>query len=91
MDAKFYDQSQTSKKEVLAQLMADEKAVYVKPVSVAELSEDPELSTQLTDIPADQTFYAVHLNDGRRVAIVDSRDAAFAGARQYDMEPYSVH
>jgi len=89
MDAQ--NQNSVSPKDAQALLMGDEKAVYVKPVSVAELARDPNLSEQLADAPADQVLYAVHMNDGRRVAIVDSRDAAFAGARQYDMDPYSVH
>ncbi len=91
MDAPNINETNTRLTDAQALMMADDKAVYVKPVSVAELAEDPELGDRLAHAPADQVLYAVHTNDGRRVAIVDSRDAAFAGARQYDMEPYSVH
>ncbi len=44
-----------------------------------------------TDLPADARYFAVHAADGTQMAIVDNRDAAFAGARQYDLEPVSVH
>lgn len=36
-------------------------------------------------------FYAVCTADGTRVAIVDSREAAFATAWQHEMTPVSVH
>ncbi len=36
-------------------------------------------------------FYAVCAADGTRVAITDSREAAFATALQHEMTPVSVH
>jgi len=36
-------------------------------------------------------FYAVCAADGTRVAITDSREAAFATAWQHEMTPVSVH
>lgn len=35
--------------------------------------------------------FAVHAADGRRIAVLGSRDLAFAVVRQNDMEPVSVH
>ena len=64
------------------------KTVYVRevgPDAVREVIGDQ------TDIPTDARFFAVHAADGTRMAIVDDRDAAFAGARQYDLDPVSVH
>lgn len=64
------------------------KTVYVRevgPDAVREVIGDE------TDIPTDARFFAVHAADGTRMAIVDDRDAAFAGARQYDLDPVSVH
>ncbi len=64
------------------------KIVYVRevgPDAVREVIGDE------TDIPTDARFFAVHAADGTRMAIVDDRDAAFAGARQYDLDPVSVH
>ncbi|MDA1132157.1 MAG: DUF1150 family protein [Proteobacteria bacterium] len=35
--------------------------------------------------------YAIHAADGTQLAIVASRDLAFATVRQHDMNPVSVH
>ena len=35
--------------------------------------------------------YAIHAADGTQMAVVASRDLAFAVIRQNDMEPVSVH
>lgn len=35
--------------------------------------------------------YAVHAADGTQVAIMASRQAAFAAIREHDLEPVSVH
>ncbi len=64
------------------------KIVYVREVgqdAVRDVIGDD------TDIPTDARFFAVHAADGTRMAIVDDREAAFAGARQYDLDPVSVH
>lgn len=62
--------------------------VYVREVRAADV--ESELGSQL-GIPADTRLYAVHAANGQRMAVLDNRDAAFAGARQYDLEPLSVH
>lgn len=67
------------------------KAVYVKKVTVAELKREPELTGKLDMLEPDSELYSVHLGDGQRVALVDNRETAFHGARQYEMEPHSVH
>lgn len=62
--------------------------VYVREVSHAEVKHElPDGA----DLPLDTKFYAVHAANGTRMAIVDNRETAFAGARQYDLEPVSVH
>ncbi|MBI1262130.1 MAG: DUF1150 family protein [Rhizobiales bacterium] len=62
--------------------------VYVREVLMADIRDDlPEAS----DLPDDTKFYAVHAANGTRMAIVDDRNTAFAGARQYDLDPVSVH
>ncbi|MDO8290443.1 MAG: DUF1150 domain-containing protein [Parvibaculum sp.] len=66
--------------------------VYIRPVRAGELAD--ELGAQFTaeiDVPADAILYAVHAANGERMAVLDDRDAAFAGARQYELEPLSVH
>ena len=62
--------------------------VYVREILAGELAG--ELGSEL-DVPADTRLYAVHAANGQRMAVLDDRDAAFAGARQYDLEPQSVH
>ena len=42
-------------------------------------------------LPAGTKLYAVHLTDGRRIAVMDDRNRAFAAAVQHDLHPVSVH
>jgi len=64
------------------------KIVYVR--EVGEEAVRDIVGAEAT-LPDDARFFAVHAADGTRMAIVDDREAAFAGARQYDLEPVSVH
>jgi hypothetical protein len=79
------------------ELSADEIAriigpntVYVREVAVAELKGSGVIPVD-AQIPPSQRFFALHAADGRRVAVVDSRDMAFVAARQHELEPVSVH
>ncbi|MGI3211393.1 DUF1150 family protein [Roseovarius tibetensis] len=60
--------------------------VYVRPVDVADLPED--LQEQVGDLT---TLYAVHSEEGERLALVDNRNLAFQVARQNNMDPVTVH
>ena len=62
--------------------------VYVREVLAGDLMA--EFGSEIT-VPADTKLYSVHAANGERMAVLDNRDAAFAGARQYDLEPVSVH
>ncbi len=62
--------------------------VYVREVLAGDLVS--EFGNEI-NVPADTVLYSVHAANGERMAVLDNRDAAFAGARQYDMEPVSVH
>ena len=73
--------------EALAQL-GTSSIVYVRPVEAGELAGQVP---GLDDVASDTLLYAVHAADGTPMAIVSDRDAAFAAARQYEMEPLSVH
>jgi hypothetical protein len=64
--------------------------VYVREVGVDELKGSGVLPLD-APVPAAQKFFALHSADGRRVAVVDSRDMAFVAARQHELEPVSVH
>jgi hypothetical protein len=39
----------------------------------------------------DKPGFAVHAADGTQIAVIGSRDLAFATVRQHDLEPVSVH
>lgn len=73
--------------EALAQMGAA-NTVYVTTVLAEDLAGTVPGAEKM---PKGTPFYAVHASDGTRMAIVDNRDAAFAAARQYDMEPVSAH
>lgn len=64
--------------------------VYVREVDIDELKGAGVIPVD-APIPATQKFFALHAADGRRVAVVDSRDMAFVAARQHELEPVSVH
>ena len=62
--------------------------VYVREVLAGDLKA--EFGDEI-NVPAETRLYSVHAANGERMAVLDDRDAAFAGARQYDLEPVSVH
>lgn len=63
-----------------------DRIVYVRPVAVADLPEEIRaLAGGLT------TLYAVHSEDGERLALVRDRGLAFVIARQNDLAPVNVH
>ncbi len=64
----------------------DERIVYVRPVSVADLPE--EIQAQAGGL---QTIWSVHRPNGDRVALVADRGMAFALSLQNDMVPVSTH
>jgi hypothetical protein len=70
--------------------MGQNKTVYVRGVIARTLKAEGLLPKE-APVEEEQMLYAVHAADGTPLAIVDSRDMAFTGARQYDMEPVSVH
>ncbi|MCP5432094.1 MAG: DUF1150 domain-containing protein [Alphaproteobacteria bacterium] len=74
--------------EALARLGTDEKIVYVRPVTARELEGKVQ---GIGELAGDTVLYAVHAADGTPMAVVEDRATAFAAARQYEMEPVSVH
>ncbi len=65
---------------------SDTPIVYVRPISVDELP--PEIRAYAGGL---SHLYAVHDQDGQRLALVRDRKLAFALARQNDMSPVNVH
>jgi hypothetical protein len=76
--------------EALARL-GSPRTVYIKEMLPSEVASIQGLPEALANTDAVIKLYAVHTLDGERVAILDDRDAAFAAARQQEMEPVSVH
>lgn len=60
--------------------------VYVRPVAVGDLPDEVR-----TQVPGMDALYAVHSEDGARLALVKNRELAFVLARQNDLAPVSVH
>ncbi|TGY89077.1 DUF1150 family protein [Marinicauda algicola] len=68
--------------------------VYVRQIAgaevLAEVGED-EIKAQGLVIGEADTLYAVHMEDGTRMAVFSDRGHAFAAARYHGAEPVSVH
>lgn len=69
------------------------KLVYIRTVMAQDviddlLDDDGEMTIEVAD---GDILYSVHSSSGERIALVGSRDLAFAAARQYEMNPVSVH
>ncbi|GJL91076.1 DUF1150 family protein [Hyphococcus sp.] len=69
------------------------KLVYIRTVAARDvlddlLDDEGELTLQVED---DDILYSVHSSSGERLALVGDRELAFAAARQYEMNPVSVH
>ncbi len=65
---------------------SDKPIAYVRPIKTSELPA--EIRAQLPDIPQ---VYAIHHEEGERLALVSDRTMAFIMARQNDFTPVSVH
>ena len=80
----------TNHEEAVDQGTNEQPVVYVREVSPETLIAEgamPEGSI----LPEGTKLYAVHLTDGRRIAVMDDRNRAFAAALQNDLTPVSVH
>ena len=60
--------------------------VYIRQVAVADLPDDVQAEAN-----GAENIYAVHSEDGERLALVRDRKLAFILARQNDMAPVNVH
>lgn len=65
---------------------AERPIVYVRKVEVVELPD--EIRAQARAVG---DIYAVHNDEGERLALVQGRELAFVLARQHDMMPVTVH
>ena len=67
-----------------------QKIVYIRPVPADDVREQFRKNGADLELETD-TVFAVHAANGQPLAMLDDRDAAFAAARQYNVEPVSVH
>lgn len=69
------------------------KLVYIRAVIARDVMEDlrDEDGDINFDVRDEDVLYSVHSAEGERIALVGDRDLAFAAARQYEMNPVSVH
>lgn len=70
----------------------ERRVCYVREVFAKDVREDieRELDTDY-DFDDDSVLYALHADDGSRIALMSDREIAFAAARQHEMMPHSVH
>lgn len=64
----------------------EHRIVYIRPVAVDTLPEEVQEQAM-----GAETIYAVHAEDGERLALVKDRELAFVLARQNDFAPVTVH
>ena len=64
----------------------EDRIVYVRSVNPEDLPDEIREQIGETD-----TLYAVHNEDGERLALVKDRSLAFVLARQNDLTPVAVH
>lgn len=68
--------------------------VYVREVAGADVLagiDEAEIREHGISIGEGDTLYAVHTEDGTRMAVFSDRSHAFAAARYHGAEPVSVH
>lgn len=73
--------------------LSNKKLCYVRPVLAQDVREEIESETEqsATVFADDSILYALHADDGSRIALMSSRDVAFAAAKQHELQPVSVH
>ncbi len=62
--------------------------VYIRPVALDELPQELRAQAEAGGVTS---LYAVHDENGERLALVNDRRLAFVLARQHDMAPVNVH
>jgi hypothetical protein len=73
----------------LSRLIA-QNLVYVREVRASELMT-AGLIPNTAKVDPLQMLFTLCASDGRRLAVMDNRDLAFAAAREHELEPVSVH
>lgn len=73
--------------------LKNKKLCYIRQVFARDVREEIEHEADDTDyvFADDSILYALHSDDGSRIALMSDRDVAFAAAKQHEMLPVSVH
>lgn len=75
---------------IFASRTGAETLVYVRRLALEEARQIvPEDTFDTITEPED--LFSVHASNGKRLAIIEGREAAFAAARAHDLRPRSVH
>ncbi|MEM9809853.1 MAG: DUF1150 family protein [Pseudomonadota bacterium] len=70
----------------------DSRVCYVREVFARDVRDDIERELDAKyAFDDDSVLYALHADDGSRIALMSDREIAFAAARQHEMTPFSVH
>ncbi|MCQ8185832.1 DUF1150 family protein [Parvularcula maris] len=70
----------------------DRRVCYVREVFAKDVREDIERELESKyAFEDDSVLWALHADDGSRIALMSDREIAFAAARQHEMMPHSVH
>ena len=62
----------------------------ISPQDLMALGLEQMAYVKLVEVDGESAF-SVHAADGTRIAVMPSRDVAFAAIRQHNLEPASVH
>lgn len=73
--------------------LANRKICYVREVLAGDVRDEIERAAEdiSEEFADDSILYALHADDGSRIALMSDREIAFAAARQHEMTPLSVH
>jgi hypothetical protein len=66
------------------------RLAYIKPMGAAE-ARALGIVPRGIKLPKDAILYAIHAADGTRLAVMDTRDAAYGAALENELVPVSVH
>lgn len=79
--------------ETTHQPLANKKLCYVRAVRARDVRHEieREASEAAAAFSDDSVLYALHGEDGARLALMSDREIAFAAARQHELTPLSVH
>jgi hypothetical protein len=68
----------------------DGAMAYVRTVLASEVIAETSMPG-MGEVDASTIWYAVHAEDGERLAVTDDRNLAFVMARRHDYAPVSAH